>query len=79
MSSQEMRELIFKVITSWQVIAVTVVLVIYCFLINATARLNRQTKLKLPSIPKKSNRVLPPKESSPKEGDGDVDELGIEE
>jgi hypothetical protein len=75
-----MMDLIFKVITSWQVIVVTVVLVIYCFLVNATARLNSKNKTKFPSVPKKNKRVLPPPESPLEEGTGDtMDELGLEE
>ncbi|MDR2068360.1 MAG: hypothetical protein LBP71_00640 [Spirochaetaceae bacterium] len=73
-----MSDLIFKVITSWQVIVVTVALVVYCFLVNAAARLNSKTRMKRPSVPKKDNRVLPPSEPSPEKGN-EGDELGLEE
>ncbi|MDR2758057.1 MAG: hypothetical protein LBB78_01615 [Spirochaetaceae bacterium] len=74
-----MRDLIFKVVTSWQVIVVTVVLVIYCFLVNAAARLNNKTKIKLPSLPKKNNRILPPSQPPSERGGDNTDELGLEE
>jgi hypothetical protein len=73
-----MGELIFRVITSWQVIVVTVVFVIYCFLVNAAARLSRKTRAKRPSVSKKDVQVLPPAGPSSKEGIDNVDELGLE-
>ncbi|MDR1107515.1 MAG: hypothetical protein LBL19_00605 [Spirochaetaceae bacterium] len=74
-----MRELILRVITSWQVIVVTVVFVFYCFLVNAAARLSYKSRVKRPIIPKKDTRVLPP--PAPPEGDNDAmgDDLGLEE
>jgi hypothetical protein len=39
MFSAEIKKLLVEVITSWQVIAVTVVLVIYVFLVNYVARI----------------------------------------
>jgi hypothetical protein len=74
-----MRELIFKVITSWQVIAVTVVLVLYCFLVNAAARLTYKSRIKRPVMSKKDTRVLPPPEPSGGEDDTADDDLGLEE
>ena len=41
MSAGEMLSFLIRVITSWQVIAVTVVLVLYFFLISYVARLHR--------------------------------------
>ncbi|MFP3091249.1 hypothetical protein LQZ21_13080 [Treponema sp. TIM-1] len=74
-----MRDLIFKVITSWQVIVVTVALVFYCFLVNAAARLDNKTRVKLPALPKKNRQTLPPAEPPPEKGNDDADELGLEE
>lgn len=76
---KEMRDLIFKVITSWQVIVVTVVFVIYCFLVTAAARLSHKPRIKRLSVSKKDIQVLPPSEPSSNEGGDNVDELGLEE
>lgn len=38
MFSGEVRRLLFQVITSWQVLAVTVVLIVYVFIVNYVAR-----------------------------------------
>jgi hypothetical protein len=76
---KEMGDLILQVITSWQVIVVTVVFVIYCFLVSAAARLSHKTRIKRPSMSKKDIQVLPPADPSPNEGVDTMDELGLEE
>jgi len=43
MFSGEVRRMLLQVITSWQVIAVTIVLVIYLFIVNYVARLNKRS------------------------------------
>lgn len=81
--AKEMRDLIFHVVTSWQVIIVTVAFVLYCFLIGAVAQLQRKPRIKIPSISKRTAPVFPPKPSSRKENDEEEveveDELGLEE
>jgi hypothetical protein len=85
--AKEMRDLIFQVVTSWQVIVVTVAFVLYCFLIGAVARLQRQPRIKIPSRSKKAAPVISSEPSSRKgndeedvEGEGEgEDELGLEE
>ena len=55
MFSSEVRSLLVQVITSWQVLAVTVVLVIYIFLVNYVAKIQnrrRMPKLVMPKIKK---------------------------
>jgi flagellar biosynthesis/type III secretory pathway M-ring protein FliF/YscJ len=42
MFTKEMFDFLIKVIASWQVIAVTVVLIIYFFLVSYVARLHRR-------------------------------------
>jgi hypothetical protein len=79
LSAKEVRDLIFQVITSWQVIVVTVGLVLYCFLINAAARLQRKPRIKIPSASKQNAPVPAPESSGGDEEDGGEDELGIEE
>jgi hypothetical protein len=74
-----MRELIFRVITSWQVIVVTVAFVFYCFLVNAAAQLSHKSRIKRPVISKKGTRVLPPPAPPEKEEGVITDDLGLEE
>ena len=50
MFSSEIRRMLAEVITSWQVLAVTVVLVIYIFLVNSVARIYKRRRA--PFMPK---------------------------
>ena len=74
-------DLVKKVVMSWQVIAVTVAIVIYFFIVSYTARTyHRPKSSKKPKTkpPKKSKAdAAPVLEGS--EGSGGSDELGIEE
>ena len=54
MFSDEVRRMLLQVITSWQVIAITVVLIIYISIVNYAARLSNQN-------PRGSNISLGPK------------------
>jgi hypothetical protein len=77
MFSSEVRRLLVQVITSWQVIAVTVVLVIYIFIVNYVARIyNRNSRIRNSRrsfIPKvKKEKSEPPIHS-------EIDELDLEE
>jgi hypothetical protein len=44
MFSEEVRKLLIQVISSWQVLAVTVVLVIYISLVNRAAKMNQRRR-----------------------------------
>ena len=73
MFGSEMRKLLFQVITSWQVIVVTVILVIYIFIVNHVANIYSQSTRKMfPSKPKKQKQEEMPAAS-------ENDELGLEE
>ena len=83
MFSRELRGLILQVLTSWQVIAVTVAVFFYFFLVNYTARLHRVRSVSLPSKPKRKKKE---KEKTASEDEGAElseeavnDELGLEE
>ena len=54
MFSREVRELLFQVITSWQVIAITVVLVMYMFLVNYVSRSYNRPRRVSRSRPRKT-------------------------
>jgi hypothetical protein len=78
MFSEEIRSLLVEVIASWQVLAVTVVLIFYIFLVNYVARIHhRSRRLSMPKI-KKSASSKAPAPSAP-ETVSDDDELGLEE
>ena len=65
------RELIIQVISSWQVIAVTVSIAFYVFLVNYASRSHYRKRSPLPAKPKKIK--------APKEGKVDDSDLGLEE
>ena len=72
MFNEEVRRLLIKVISSWQVIAVTIALVVYFSLVNYVTRVHQRRP-----------RILPkkkPKPSAPEEpATSETDELGLEE
>ena len=76
MFNEEIRQLLAQVISSWQVLVVTVVLVFYIFIVNRTARLySKQRSRKIPLIPRE-------KKSKKEEEtiiDSSDDDLGLEE
>ena len=71
MFNQEVRRLLVEVIRSWQVWAVTAVLVLYVFLVNYVARLYHRSPRRRLSMPKNQ----PDASAEPSESD----ELGLEE
>ncbi|MFP3043146.1 hypothetical protein LQZ19_15130 [Treponema primitia] len=75
MFSKELRELIFSVITSWQVIVVTIGIVIYIFIVSSVAQLYRSARPKEPKgkKPKKEAKA----EAAVEAGEGD--DLGLGE
>jgi hypothetical protein len=83
MFSSELWGLILQVLTSWQVIAVTVAVFFYFFLVNYTARLHHTRSISFSSKPKKKKKEKEKAVSEQKEAEiteEDVnDELGLEE
>ena len=72
MFNAELRRLLVQVITSWQVLAVTVVLVLYIFLVNYVARLYHKRR---PPRERPAEKAQMPEEAAQNE----ADELGLEE
>ena len=71
MFNEELRNLLIQVLTSWQVLAVTVVLVLYIFLVNYVARIYHRRRQ--PPKAKIQEQIV--EEAAPHE----ADELGFEE
>ena len=80
MFGEEIRKLLFQVITSWQVLAVTVLLVIYIFLVNYVANIyyrpNRPRTAQ--KTKKKADTAKTPAAVSPAPQQ-EEDELGLED
>ena len=81
MFSEDFLELFLQVIKSWQVIAVTVTLVIYIFLVNYVARTHRRPRFVSKSKPKKVKAAAVEKTTPKEEHEDDNinDTLGLEE
>ncbi|MCL2129867.1 MAG: hypothetical protein FWH35_05885 [Treponema sp.] len=75
MFSAEVRKLLLEVISSWQVITVTIILILYVFIVNSVARLysRRSRRSFFPAMPSSS------KEESPLAADDEAEELDLEE
>jgi len=77
MSGAELRTLLVQVVTSWQVIAVTIVIVFFIFLVNSAARVRKDVPPMSTAKPTKQSRkaaaAVTPEVSSDEEG------LGLEE
>ena len=79
MLTKEMADFLFKVISSWQVIAVTVVLIIYFSLVFYVARLHHSSRpigFSLTIKPKKKRKASKVAAEVPVTSD---DDLGLEE
>ncbi|MDR0719459.1 MAG: hypothetical protein LBF78_07470 [Treponema sp.] len=76
MFSPELKSLIIQVITSWQVLVVTGVLIVYIFLVNYVGRLYRRGK-PIP-MPKPGSKKAARESNAAPEPDAD-DQLGLEE
>ena len=74
MSGSEIRSLLVQVITSWQVIAVTLAVVLYIALLNYVTK----TRRRKPPPPPKPMKIKPNKEEAAEEQDDDND-LGLED
>jgi heme/copper-type cytochrome/quinol oxidase subunit 2 len=79
MFSREIFDLLIQVVTSWQVIAVTVAVVLYIFLVSYVARLyHRPRSVSIfPSKPKKVKEKKAAAAEGPEVSTND--ELGLEE
>ena len=73
MFNEEVRSMLGEVITSWQVIVATVIILIYISIVRSVGKLTRSRRHNIPKPPKVSG--LPP---SPAEDSSD-DDLGLEE
>jgi flagellar biosynthesis/type III secretory pathway M-ring protein FliF/YscJ len=77
--SEELKDLLFRVITSWQVIVVTVVLILYFLLVSYVARLRRHSRPiameRMPKRAKNSDKV----EAAETTEVAEDDDLGLEE
>jgi hypothetical protein len=77
--SDELKALILKVLTSWQVIAVTVVIVLYFLLVFYVGRVYHRHRIApVPKI-KKTKKKTPESEDAEEVAVSDDDNLGIEE
>jgi hypothetical protein len=75
MLSQDIRELLIQVITSWQVLAATGVLILYVFLVNFVSRLYRHNRPAPMSASGKTKKAAGSPEAVPEQ----TDDLGLEE
>jgi hypothetical protein len=71
--SKELISLIIRVVTSWQVIAVTLGIVVYIAIVSNVARLYRRARPKRPKI----KRPRKEKKTEAVEEDAGTDELGL--
>jgi predicted cobalt transporter CbtA len=77
--SSELFRLIKQVVFSWQVIGVTVVLIVYLTLVFYVARLYHKPKRYGFSSPKKSGKKAETAPAAPVQVTGDEEDLGLEE
>jgi hypothetical protein len=78
MFKPEMLKLIVKVVSSWQVIAVTIVLVLYFMLVSYVARLHHRSKA-FSLVPKKKKKQKPEKVPETEISEEESDDLGLDE
>ena len=78
MFSEELKELLIQVIKSWQVIAVSIVLVLYISLVNYAARAHKKPAFVSKIKPKKKEKKEKPKKEPPK-GPENEDEIHEQE
>jgi flagellar biosynthesis/type III secretory pathway M-ring protein FliF/YscJ len=82
MISKELLPFLIQIITSWQVIAVTVVVFLYFFLVSYVAKMYHRSRASLfPSAKSKSKKekAAPVAAEGDDAGASDDDELGLEE
>ena len=73
MFTAELRSIIFQVITSWQVIVVTIAVLLYIFLINYVMKARRRRKK--PTTEKKTKKS----KTTVEDAEVDDSDLGLEE
>jgi len=80
MFSDELKDLLIQVVKSWQVIAVSIVLVLYISLVNYASRAHKKPAFVSKIKPKKKEKKEKPKKEAPKghEGEGE-DEIHEQE
>jgi len=78
MFNEEIRALLAQVITSWQVIVVTVVLIIYIFLVNSVTKI-RQRSGGDSSAKRRKKKIPKSQLPQPPDAPSDDDELGLED
>ena len=76
MFSDEVRSMLLEVISSWQVIAVTVVLVIYISIVKSVARTRRTRRI---SASKPKKKIFKKRSAPSTPAKSKTDELGLEE
>jgi heme/copper-type cytochrome/quinol oxidase subunit 2 len=79
MFSKEIREMLFRVITSWQVIVTSVVVILYFFLVSYVARLNSRRSPPRDTNTPKNKKAASVQEVLPAGNANSNDELGLEE
>jgi hypothetical protein len=79
--SPELKNLLLQVITSWQVIAATVVIILYLFLVSYVSKLYHtpRSSSRLSAKPKKPQETAPTPESSEEEEETDDGDLGLDD
>jgi hypothetical protein len=81
MSFKELWNLVVQLLTSWQVIAVTVVVFFYFFLVSYVSRLRYKSRPPSNTRPRKAKKV--PRKETPTAAEEELadagDDLGIEE
>ena len=78
MFSKDFFEVLTQILKSWQVLAISVALIIYMYLVSYVARSYRRPRVKRVKI--KTKKVKPVLAADPDDMEGDPnDELGLEE
>ncbi|MDR2053271.1 MAG: hypothetical protein LBP80_07640 [Treponema sp.] len=86
MRFDEIKEMLIQVITTWQVIAVSIVVILYFFLVSYVAKVYRRARPPGASKKKKSKNAgssapaaLEVEDTGPAENEGDGEEIITEE
>jgi len=79
MFSEELKSLLLQVIKSWQVIAVTIVLVLYISLVNYASRAHKKPAFVSKLKPKKKEKKEKAKKEKPKKETEEGDEIHEDE
>jgi hypothetical protein len=80
MFSKELRDMLLQVITSWQVLAVTIVVILYFFLVSYVGRNYRRPRhAAARPIPNTSHAGEPALAAPEEEEASEDDDLGLEE